>query len=383
MNLAFLGADAWTLLLAQCAARGGHQIVWAGELSPPAAEAFRNFAPGTPIEARWEHLLSGIDADWVIVAPHGDPEYRAEQLRKLVAAGVPLAVSHPVHPSMLVYFELEMIRSEGGAALRPLTPAVAHPALARMAACFDGTGGWPLGRLQQVILERQLPTRRREEVQRAFAEDMLTAQRLAGPLNRLGALAPPGDPWENLGVQVSGPGGVLVRWSVAPVERFPVAKLTARAEGGRVVLEMPESGPWQLDVVLQGEDEPAASDTFEPLDAAQAALAALETGTLSPKTDWPAAARCVELAETIERSLARGRTIELHDEEYSEEHTFKGKMSALGCGLLILGLIVGVIGVIAGGLGVRGAHVWPYALLVVFVAFLALQLLRLALPARQ
>ena len=51
-----------------------------------------------------------------------------------------------------------------------------------------------------------------------------------------------------------------------------------------------------------------------------------------------------ELTETIDRSLKRGRTIELHYEEYSEaSSTFKGMMSAIGCCLLMVGLFAVVL----------------------------------------
>ena len=45
----------------------------------------------------------------------------------------------------------------------------------------------------------------------------------------------------------------------------------------------------------------------------------------------------MELAETIDRSLHKGRTIELHYEDYTEEGTFKGTMTSLGCGAAAVG----------------------------------------------
>ena len=58
--------------------------------------------------------------------------------------------------------------------------------------------------------------------------------------------------------------------------------------------------------------------------------------TQEPPAIWPDAARTIELAETIPRSVKRGRGIDLHQEEFSELGTFRGTMASLGCGIIIL-----------------------------------------------
>ena len=108
---------------------------------------------------------------------------------------------------------------------------------------------------------------------------------------------------------------------------------------------------------------------------------AAATGGAAEKPDWVDAARSTELTETIDRSLKRGRTVELYNEEYSEASTFKGLMSAIGCCLLVVGmLVVVVVGVLEDFLRRHVPLVpkWPYVLLAVLGAFLALQLLLLA-----
>ena len=49
-----------------------------------------------------------------------------------------------------------------------------------------------------------------------------------------------------------------------------------------------------------------------------------------PAATWADAARAVELADTVPRSLAKGRAIDLHQEEFSELGTFRGTMASLG-----------------------------------------------------
>ena len=88
----------------------------------------------------------------------------------------------------------------------------------------------------------------------------------------------------------------------------------------------------------------------------------------------------MELADTIERSLNKGRVVELHFEDYTEENTFKGTMTSLGCGVLLAGLVLMVVAAVAGRLGVRAADYWPFFLLAALVAFLLMQLLRFVLP---
>ena len=89
--------------------------------------------------------------------------------------------------------------------------------------------------------------------------------------------------------------------------------------------------------------------------------------------------------QTIDRSLARGRTIELHHEEYNEAGNFKSLMAASGCGLLLLVLLllvfIGVVEDLGRAINLRLGLLanWPYLLLAVLAVFLLMQLLLLAL----
>jgi myo-inositol 2-dehydrogenase/D-chiro-inositol 1-dehydrogenase len=95
---------------------------------------------------------------------------------------------------------------------------------------------------------------------------------------------------------------------------------------------------------------------------------------------WLDACRSVELAETIARSLKRGRTIELHYEDFSEQSTFKGMMTSLGCGLLVAALFIMLLAAVGGRLGLPFARHWVTLLLLLLGSFLALQALRLVFP---
>ena len=125
------------------------------------------------------------------------------------------------------------------------------------------------------------------------------------------------------------------------------------------------------------------------LDRLAAVLAGNRTSveTPVPPASWPDAARALEIAETVPRSLARGRAIDLHHEEFSELGTFRGTMASLGCGIVLLALMLVVAATLVAGIsreigweiGTAAANAWPVIVLVALVVFLALQLLPLLL----
>jgi len=118
-------------------------------------------------------------------------------------------------------------------------------------------------------------------------------------------------------------------------------------------------------------------------------LAGAMPPSVIPPAAWPDAARAVELAETVPRSLARGRAIDLHQEEFSEIGTFRGTMASLGCGLVLAALLLLLLATLVGGvaraagwpLGERLAAAWPQIVLVSLCIFLALQFLPLLVDA--
>ena len=93
----------------------------------------------------------------------------------------------------------------------------------------------------------------------------------------------------------------------------------------------------------------------------------------------------MEIAEAAAESLRRRRTIEIHQQDRSEQQTFKGVMAAGGC-LLLLGVLAMLpVTVLMDGFGatVRDNpwwRLWPVCLLSPIVLFLALQILWRVFP---
>lgn len=380
MKFALLGADPETLNLARAAAETpGHSLIWACDIGP-SGKWLQQFAPDVMLAEHWEGLLAGNLADIVLVARRSDEDVLADQLRKLVAEGVPIVVSHPIQQSMLVCYELDMIRQDSGSLILPYLPWRWHPAVAQLIGEPLSGPDSPLGELEQIVFERCMGERTDARVRAQFARDVDLIRALCGDLTKLSALAPSGlqNRLGSLGVQLSGPANVLVRWSVGAVDDFAGGRIALLGSDGKATLSMPEDDrPWTLSIAAEGDR--AETVQFDGWNPAAETMARIDEiyGGASPGYDWLDAARAVELAETIDRSLEKGRTIELYNEDYSEETTFKGIMASAGCGLLILSLLTLFIAAVATGLGFELMRAWPYILLGILVIFLLLQALRL------
>ena len=178
MKLAFLGADDATLAIAARALEeGGHRLIplseqdFSGRTLQSSAR-LRALLPAGGGEIGWETLLHGHAADAVVVARGADQELRADQLRKLVQAAVPLLIAHPVVDSMLVYYELDMIRRESGCIMLADLPWRWHPAVAQLAVWIADERSSPIGAVGQAVFERTLRRRDRPSVLAQFARDV-------------------------------------------------------------------------------------------------------------------------------------------------------------------------------------------------------------------
>ncbi len=188
MKLALLGVDPPMLSVARAARQRGHSLVTAVEAGA-AADFLRELWPQAQLVDDWESLLAPGAVDAVLVAKSSSEEPRADQLRKLIQEGLPLLISHPLAASMLVYYELEMIRRETGCRILPYLPDRWHPAVAQLTNLIQESPPG-IGRLEQVSMERFLADRNREAVTRQFSIDIDLARVLAGELTHLSALAP-------------------------------------------------------------------------------------------------------------------------------------------------------------------------------------------------
>jgi predicted dehydrogenase len=384
IRVALLGADGTTPALARAIAESRRfELAGVCELDsardPGLAQALAASLGRARHFDHWEALLARDQADVVLVARGRDDDLRAEQLRKLIQTGVPLVASHPVLDSMLLYYELDMIRRDTGSVVVPYLPERHHPAIETLSAMVAQGSDSPLGPIEQVVFSRRIDHTDQDSVTAQFARDVDVIRAVAGDMTRLGAMAgaQAGGNYAGLGVQMSGPLAIAARWSVEPVQSQPGGRLTVQGARGQGIVHLrADDGAWSLDLSSDGKTE---TRHYPDWQAPAAVLAQLETALAggTPQPDWVDAARAIELTETIDRSLEKARTIELYYEDYTEEGTFKGTMATIGCGLLILGLCVMGLVAIGDHLGLPYARYWPYLLLAGLGLFLLLQMLML------
>ena len=399
MKFALLGCDPDTLALALAVAHSAdHELEWAHDLGAD-EPAIRAAAPGVVHAEHWEGLLAGNVADVVLVSRARDQELRADQLRKLAQAGLAMIVSHPVVESMLVYYELDMIRQESRAVMLPYTPERWHPIWQHLSESIDEDGSSSIGPLEQIVVEHTVADRSRGNVLHAFVRDMEMVRPFSGAVHKVSAMTSSGAGastgavnYGTLSVQMSSVSNVLVRWAVVTASESAIARYLFLGTSGKAVVET-SGACWRSEIHAAPEPMIATAEGF---DWASAALPQLvdrlriadsstrdenETLSITAPLDWLDACRTMELADAVEHSRERGRTIELHYDTPSEHATFKGVMSGVGCFLLIAGLVVLVAATTAVNAGVPLADYWPYALLAVLVVFLLLQCLRLVFPS--
>lgn len=379
MKFALFGADEESVALATAAVALGHQIVWCGDIAWAKRQYDFPWLSADDQGDRWESLLDDHLCDAVLVG-RGEvaPALRVEQVMALAKNGIKLLTTFPLVDSVLSFFEIDMARQESGALVRHFNPLTEPQAIVDECAGWILAGHPQLGTVEQVTWERPLAQRSREQVLWHFARDVDLLNRTVGQVNRLGAHGSSDEAttYAGLSVQMLGPRNVPVRWSIGPVEHSERPRLSVIAERGKVTVLFDES-----ERAVQMETHPAdssAATQLKPADPPASAIArmvaAVEQG--SRASTWSEALQAMELVDTIEISLRRGRMIDVHHPQLSEELAFKGTMSAAGCGmLLVLPPLLLALGWLAGLVGLPVAQYWPHVLLALLAAFLAVQVL--------
>lgn len=371
MKFAFLNADADSLPFAAALIAAGDQPVLI-DTSPQAASLVIAADLDVRRCAEWEEALA-CGADYVLVGSGGPETVRLEQLQRLAQESVAAMFVHPQSASTLAYLELDMHRQAANVALVPLETTRHRAEIARLA---------ELGRCDEVIVEHRSRVTSREEVLRRFVRDIGAIRRLTGPCEKVSAMGSLGAEGATgqIGVQISTTSGALIRWTFGPTRDAEAVTWRVLCNDSTAEIAIDAAGSRRLQLTQAGTTETA---TYQQADAEQAAAAAARSAVAEPGNDlWREALADLELVEAVERSLRRGRTVELFHEEASEEGTFHGVMAAGGCLLLLLGIGLAIAATMVGRFKFAIADIWPKALLAVMGLFLLLQLLKFAFPPR-
>lgn len=395
MNFAAIGTDSDILRLMEAARAAGHEIIWVGDIRPAdAARVDEIVPPSTRSMLDWDHvlwelLLDRATAGGVLIGRGtASQDLRAEQLKRLVAEGVPILVSHPIVDSVLTYYELDMMRREGDRIVRHFNPLATHPMVAD-AAKWVRDGHPVVGAISQVSSERRIHDPQRHAVLAHLARDVEMLAEVTGSIRRVTAIGPRGDE-ESLAalqIQMTTDGPATLRWSLGPrTQRDTEITTTLVGELGTVALRLQETAgerphQWSVAVVAEGQQaKPPVPDFDAAHDAMQRFAEAVTAGTAKSEnatSTWSAATRAMEVVDAATLSLQKGRTMDVLQQQLTERLAFQGTMAAIGCGLLLLGFCVVVLIAMLGGIeGLAGQKFlpsWPVVMLAVLAFFLLLQ----------
>lgn len=377
MRLGLFDVDAQLVQLARAAAQSKeHAVSLFCEPGEHSEEILRLF-PAASLVADWESLLVPGEFDVLVVGcSDRQSSTREELLRRAVQEAVPLVAVQPAAESLLMH-ELAMIQSDTRSPLAVWNESCDHPAAQRLRERAAGR------RIAQINVLRSLAEPSRRAVFTQLARDAELLQSLAGQLDRVTALGPAsGEKIMSLAVTFAGASDALIQWVLQPASDAPSGRASVIGGGQKFTLQFaPPGAAWQF------HEEPTTADDSGPaesIDAGDAMLQAIEHAMAADPTSplligrWKEACYAAELAEGAQQSLRRGRTIQLHFEEHSEEQTFKGVMAIGGCLVLLLILSVLAASAVIDALGLPFRQsawwrLWPLYVLAPAVLLLAAQ----------
>src|SRR5687767_1917983 len=110
---------------------GAEERAWAGRIVDDAEHRLWVVFPGFE---EWVDVARASDLDDALatagveaVVIGGEPEFRAEALRRVAAVGLPAICLHPPGPDSEAYYQVALSHAETGAVLVPDLPLRLHP----------------------------------------------------------------------------------------------------------------------------------------------------------------------------------------------------------------------------------------------------------------
>jgi predicted dehydrogenase len=382
MRFALLGNHPDGLQMARAmVAAGRHQLV---AYTGPAAGAVALRQHG--IEAKpvgdLEDVLADPNVEAVIVA--GPESARPVQLRRSLQSERHVACVHPADLSPDTAYEAAMIQADTHMALMPLLPHALHPAVARLAELSHAQG--PPGPARLIVVDWHSSqealiggtgARRNPAVP---GWEVLYS--LAGAIAEISAYAAAEEVSGDEPLLLAGQfeNGVVLQAAYLP-KLNENCRFTVIGSQGQSDLLFPAgwTGPakltWHTNALPAQELCWDAWDPWPSVVAKFEALVQTRRGSATPLeavSSWQQETRCLELDDAVRRSVQRRRASTLEYPEATEEASFKGTMTLVGCAMLW--------GVLALLILSRWRPLLGWAILPLLVVFLALQFLRWVLP---
>ncbi len=331
-----------------------------------------------------EEVLARPDVDLVLVAdalPH-----RPEVLRRAVQSDKHVLSVHPADLVPDIAYEVAMIQQDTRKLLLPMLADRLAPGLVRLRQL---AGEQRIGKLQVVECEYRLPLSANgtaagwEHSPLVRVWDSLRC--VGGEIQEVSALAAGSEeprPIDPLTLTGRFQQGALLQVFLAPNAETERGKFVLRGDRGEAELSWTASlfGPT---TTRHGSGSEQAEETLPESDRWQA-LAEVVQGYLEGKPQplsWLDETRSLELFDAARRSLKRRKVVSLLYEEFSETGNFKSAMASLGCGLLLL--VVLLVFFVAPWVPKDWAGWFLYPVLALLLVFLGMQFLRWIVPAEK
>ncbi len=394
MRFALLGDHTDGLTLARAlAASGRHEVrLYAG---PPVGLRYLERHGLTPKSSTdLEDVLADPDIDAVIVA--SGAAARRGHLRRAMQAECHVLCVHPADAGPDVAYEAAMVQADTGRVLLPMLPMALHPGVARLRAMAQGPSAPRLLEMEHWSAEEVLLEAEEADPKPGLPGwDMLRA--IGGEIAEVFALSSSAELAPGAPIQVAGRflGGLLFQATYVPRQADAQLRLSLLTTTGRASLVFAHGWPGSAQLTFtddQGESQTEVWDNHPPWDALidrfeQAVVAASVKKPLPgqpsddsltqtpPLLGWQDELRALELDDAARRSVERGRSSTLDLQETTEEASFKGTMTLVGCSLIWLAVVVLIVSIW-----------WPWiawGIVPVFAIFLIMQALRWILPAKE
>ncbi len=357
MNFALLGdSPAVMPLVTALAAHPRHRLV-AAALTGPLTGDVLVAVPAVRIVDRWETLLIDRAVEGVIVC--GTADHVQEAVRRLAAEGKPLLIV-PHAELATFYYELSLIRDDTRVPLVPAFPLTFDPAVAALRSELTDDA---IGRVLHLQMERERPVDAEGQpplltsdlIDEALLADSDLLRSLGGNYDRVTAIRTgvidhraavasvthAGDglaeaTWRLIAVP---PGGVA---GVASSTSQSVARSAGDGEAPTPATPAVRNDRWVLTVTGSGGQRIVRSDATDSARQSADMLDAFsETAQGSPRGPaWGDLIRACDVVDAARRSVTRRRTIDIHFETTSERSQFKSHMTAIGCGVLFLTVLL-------------------------------------------
>jgi len=344
-----------------------------------------------------EEVLADPRIEAVIVA--GPPKVRSAQLRRALQSERHVLCVHPLEEKPDPAYEAAMLQSDTGCVLLPLLPEALHPGIRKLAelARLPTSAGEQSFRLLQAERCSMEALREPGHADAASLRGWDVLRRIGGEIAELFTLSKEESCDANQLVLVSGKfqSGTLFQETFLPLQPEASWRLTLIQKSSRADLLFPQDwpGPAQLTYTdASGKDHREYWQAIDPwvamVDAFEHAVSrvgkkkerplpgAFQADSLtSGALGWQDEVRALELDDAARRSLRYGRASSLDYQEATEEASFKGTMTLVGCSLIWLSLLLLIFSIWVPWLG--------WLILPVFGVFLVLQILGWVVPKRK